>query len=214
MWLRLVPFAAQALLVKADVAAANQFDGVAELNYTQALAQVNSDSPETALVMESYARFLSDRDRVAEAKTLWARATAIRQNRVAAIASQVRVRTEAPADASIGPQTAQFISNAILSRYQTAYRVGGGVSAPVLVYKKEPEYTEEARAAKYSGAVVLRISISPEGKAYDFQLVKSLGFGLDEKAVEAVSQWKFTPGKKDGIPVAVEATIEVNFRLL
>ena len=94
------------------------------------------------------------------------------------------------------------------------FRVGGGVSAPVLLFKKEPEYSEEARKAKYQGTVVLYVQVDASGKAQNMRVVKSLGLGLDEKAMQAVSQWKFQPGKKDGKPVTVEATIEVNFRLL
>jgi TonB family protein len=94
------------------------------------------------------------------------------------------------------------------------YRVGGGVTAPVLLYKKEPEYSEEARKAKYQGTVLLYIEVDPSGKATNIRVQHSLGLGLDEKAIEAVRQWKFKPGYKDGKPVTVAATIEVNFRLL
>ncbi len=94
------------------------------------------------------------------------------------------------------------------------FRVGGGVTAPSLLWKKEPEYSEEARKAKHQGTVVLYIEVTPDGKASNMKVVKSLGLGLDEKAMEAVKQWKFQPGKKDGKPVTVAATIEVNFRLL
>jgi TonB family protein len=94
------------------------------------------------------------------------------------------------------------------------YRVGGGVTAPVLLYKKEPEYSEEARKAKYQGTVLLYIEVDPSGKAVNIRVQHSLGLGLDEKAIEAVRQWKFKPGYKDGKPVTVAATIEVNFRLL
>ena len=94
------------------------------------------------------------------------------------------------------------------------YRVGGGVSAPVLLSKTEPEYSEEARKAKHQGTVMLYVQIDPSGHATNIKVVKSLGLGLDEKAMEAVAKWKFSPGKKDGKPVTVEATIEVNFRLL
>jgi TonB family protein len=95
-----------------------------------------------------------------------------------------------------------------------AFRVGGGVSAPVLLFKKEPEYSEEARKAKYQGTVLLYIEVDPSGKATNIRVQHSLGLGLDEKAIEAVRQWKFKPGYKDGRPVTVAATIEVNFRLL
>ncbi len=94
------------------------------------------------------------------------------------------------------------------------FRVGGGVSAPQLLFKVEPEYSEEARKAKYSGTVLLYIEVDPSGRATNIRVQRSLGLGLDEKAIEAVKKWKFAPGKKDGKPVTVAATIEVNFRLL
>ncbi|MEX2260820.1 MAG: energy transducer TonB [Bryobacteraceae bacterium] len=94
------------------------------------------------------------------------------------------------------------------------FRVGGGVTAPSILYKIEPEYSEEARKAKYSGTVVLYVEVDQAGKARNLKVIKSLGLGLDEKAVEAVNKWKFRPGYKDGKPVVVAATIEVNFRLL
>jgi periplasmic protein TonB len=95
-----------------------------------------------------------------------------------------------------------------------AFRVGGGVSAPVLLSKVEPEYSEEARKAKFQGTVLLYIEVDPSGRAVNVRVVRSLGLGLDEKAVEAVKKWKFKPGYKNGQPVTVQATIEVNFRLL
>src|SRR5580658_8418750 len=95
-----------------------------------------------------------------------------------------------------------------------AFRVGGGVSAPVLLSKVEPEYSEEARKAKYQGTVLLYIEVDPSGRAENVRVVRSLGLGLDEKAIEAVKKWKFKPGYKNGQPVTVQATIEVNFRLL
>lgn len=95
-----------------------------------------------------------------------------------------------------------------------AYRIGGAVSAPVLLYKVEPEYSEEARKAKYQGVVVLKVVVDPTGRVVNPQIVRSLGLGLDEKAIEAVRKWKFRPGYKDGKPVSVIAEIEVSFRLL
>jgi periplasmic protein TonB len=94
------------------------------------------------------------------------------------------------------------------------FRVGGGVTAPSLLYKVEPEYSEEARKAKYQGTVLLYIEVDSSGHATNIRVQRSLGLGLDEKAIEAVRKWKFAPGKKDGKPVTVAATIEVNFRLL
>ncbi len=94
------------------------------------------------------------------------------------------------------------------------FRVGGGVTSPVPVYKIEPEYSEEARKAKYQGTVVLSVIIDPTGKPTNLKVLRPLGLGLDEKAIEAVQKWRFRPGTKEGKPVAVYATIEVNFRLL
>jgi TonB family protein len=94
------------------------------------------------------------------------------------------------------------------------FRVGGGVTAPLVLHKVEPEYSEEARKAKYQGTVLLYIEVDPSGRATNIKVQRSLGLGLDEKAIEAVKQWKFKPGYKDGKPVTVAATIEVNFRLL
>jgi TonB family protein len=94
------------------------------------------------------------------------------------------------------------------------YRVGGGISPPVLIYKAEPEYAEEARKAKLQGTVMLYVQISPGGKPTAMKVVKSLGLGLNQKALQAVKRWRFRPGMKAGQPVTVEATIEVNFKLL
>lgn len=94
------------------------------------------------------------------------------------------------------------------------YRVGGGVSAPIPLYKVEPEYSEEARKAKFQGTVVLSIVVDERGMPTQFKVVRPLGLGLDEKAIEAVQKWRFRPAQKDGRAVAVLATVEVNFRLL
>lgn len=184
--------ATRALLIKGNIALASGLAGVAELQYQQALAQAPPDSPEAALTMETYARFLNSQDggfRTAEALAMLDRAKPIRQALVAQIASHLT-----PGDPGA--------------------RVGGGVSAPVLTNKQEPEYSEEARIAKYQGTVVLKLVVGTDGLAHDITLVRSLGFGLDEKAAEAVSQWHFTPGTRGGVAVPVQATIEVNFRLL
>jgi TonB family protein len=96
----------------------------------------------------------------------------------------------------------------------TVYRAGNGVTQPVLIVRVEPEFSEEARKAKYSGVVQIRADIDTAGQARNLRIVKSVGMGLDEKAVEAVAKWRFRPGTKDGKPVSVSAVIEVSFRLL
>lgn len=94
------------------------------------------------------------------------------------------------------------------------FSVGGGVSAPVVLSKVDPEYSEEARKAKYSGTVALLVVVDKDGRARDIRVSRSLGLGLDEKAIEAVQKWRFRPGMKNGVAVDVRALIEVNFRLL
>ena len=86
-------------------------------------------------------------------------------------------------------------------------------TAPRLIHKVEPEYSPEAREAGLEGTVVLSVEVGTDGKAHDIRVRRSLGMGLDEKAVETVRAWKFEPGTRDGKPVAVQATIEMNFRL-
>lgn len=93
------------------------------------------------------------------------------------------------------------------------YTVGGGVTAPRALYQPDPEYSEEARRAKFQGTVVLDVVIAADGRPRDLHIIRSLGMGLDEKAVDAVHQWKFAPATKDGHPVAVRVAIEVAFRL-
>lgn len=93
------------------------------------------------------------------------------------------------------------------------YHVGGGVSVPRAIYDPEPEYSEEARKAKHQGSVVLSAIIGPDGRPRNLHVERSLGMGLDEKALEAVTKWRFAPSTKDGHPVAVQISIEVVFRL-
>ena len=95
-----------------------------------------------------------------------------------------------------------------------AYKIGGGVSAPSVLFKVEPEYSEEARKAKFQGTVVLQVVVDERGLPQQIKVTRPLGLGLDQKAIEAVAKWRFKPGLKDGKPVSVWATIEVNFRLL
>ena len=86
-----------------------------------------------------------------------------------------------------------------------AYHPGvDGVGYPTCVYCPDPKYSEEARKAKYQGTVVLQAVITPDGRATDIQVVKGPGLGLEEKAVEAVKQWRFKPANgPGGKPVAV-----------
>jgi len=93
------------------------------------------------------------------------------------------------------------------------YRVGGGVSAPKAVFTPDPEYSEEARKAKFQGVVVLWVVIGPDGHTHEVRVARPLGMGLDEKAMEAVRTWRFEPARMGGQAVAVAMNVEVSFRL-
>ncbi len=157
----------------------------AEALFKNALALQNPRSADAATTMVLYAQFLRQQGRIDEATGMEQQSTTIR----------------IPASRSTSLATGVF-------------RVGGGVAAPMLLSKVEPEYSEVARAAKYQGTVTLYVEVGPDGVAHNIKVLRSLGMGLDEKAIDAVGQWTFKPGTKDGNPVTVAASIEVNFRLL
>lgn len=100
-----------------------------------------------------------------------------------------------------------------ITSFDGVYRVGVGISPPRAIFSPDPAYSKEAEAAKYQGVCVLSLIIDPDGNPRDIKVVRHLEMGLDEKAIEAVTQWKFQPAMKDGRPVAVAINIEVNFRL-
>ncbi len=93
------------------------------------------------------------------------------------------------------------------------YSPGGGITAPRAIYSPDPDYSEEARKAKFQGTVVLWLIVGPDGHPRDIKVSRSVGMGLDQKAIDAVRTWKFEPSKKDGVPVAVQINVEVNFHL-
>jgi len=161
----------------------------AESLYRGALALQDEKSVEAATTMDLYSQLLIQVGRTDEATLMHNRAMDARK----------AARGTVPKPLDIGGGV---------------YRVGGGVSAPQLVYKLEPEYSDEARAAKFQGTVTVYVEIGPDGIARNARILQGLGLGLDEKALDAINQWKFKPGMKDGAPVTVAATIEVNFRLL
>jgi protein TonB len=92
-------------------------------------------------------------------------------------------------------------------------RIGGGVSAPVVLFAPEPEFSEEARKAKVAGNVLVYLQVDATGHPTHVRVLKGIGLGLDEKAVEAVRQYKFKPAMENGKPVAVEMNVEVNFQI-
>ena len=93
------------------------------------------------------------------------------------------------------------------------YQVGGDVSAPRLIYSTDPEFSEEARKAKFQGEVLVHLVVDATGRPTQIRVVRPVGMGLDEKAREAVAQWKFAPAKKGGVNVPVELNVAVNFQI-
>ena len=92
-------------------------------------------------------------------------------------------------------------------------RIGGGVSAPVLVFSVEPEFSEQARKAKVSGNVLVNLWVDERGNPSHVRVLRGIGLGLDEKAVEAVKQYKFKPALENGRPVLVELNVDVTFQI-
>jgi TonB family protein len=165
----------------------------AEAQFKSALALQNPRSPDAATTMVLYAQMLRRQGKIDEATELEKKSTDAR-NAV--------------------PRVATGVSASATPSGSDVYRVGGGVTAPMLVFKREPEYSEVARIAKYQGTVTLYVEVGPDGTPHNIRVLRGLGLGLDEKAIDAVSEWQFRPGTKDGVPVTVAANIEVNFRLL
>ncbi len=96
---------------------------------------------------------------------------------------------------------------------QSVHRIGGGVSPPVLVFSVEPEFSEKARKAKVGGNVLVNLYVDTNGNPIHVRVIRSVGMGLDEQAVEAVRQYKFRPAMENGKPVLVELNVEVNFQI-
>jgi protein TonB len=94
-----------------------------------------------------------------------------------------------------------------------AYVIGGGLTPPSLLSKVLPEYSDDARKARIQGIVELIVIVNADGSLTMESVNRSLGFGLDQKAIEAVKKWKFQPAAKDGKPVAMRVAISVNFTL-
>lgn len=110
--------------------------------------------------------------------------------------------------AALMPQDSAAATDA---RQEKVYKVGGNVSAPVLVHAVDAEFTQKAKRAKYQGVSVVSCVVDSDGMPQRVHTIRKLGMGLDEKAMEAVRQYRFKPGMLNGKPVAVAITIEVNF---
>ncbi len=90
----------------------------------------------------------------------------------------------------------------------------GGATKATVIHQEDPEFSDEARKARFSGEVIVAIEVDPTGKVINPRLVKSIGMGLDEKALQAALKWTFHPGTLNGKPVTTRATISMTFHLL
>jgi len=229
--------AAEAVMWQAVVRERQNRAQEAEPLYKLALSIAAPNTAEPATIMELYAKNLDRQGRLDEAREMRDKAVAIRKAIPPATAQFTRPKAQAQAGADglntivssqIGipappppPPPPAAAPGAASSPNQGELRVGGYVppsgsvmTPPKLISKVEPEYSETARAAKYQGTVVLKVDIVPDGTAQNISVQRSLGLGLEEKAIEAVRKWRFQPGTRDGQPVTTTSTIEVNFRLL
>jgi TonB family protein len=150
--------------------------------------QLGPEHIETITTLEHLARLLHKMNRAAEARPMQQRATAVRARRVAAALKRT-------------------VSGEI-------HRRAPGIRPPTLSERTEPEYTEEARIARHEGTVVLQGVIMPDGRIGNVRLVRSLGLGLDEKAVEALTRWRFEPARRGKTDLNFQASLEINFRIL
>jgi TonB family protein len=178
--------AGEAVMWMAVVRMREQNPAEAETLFNQAMSLQNPKTPEAVVTMKVFAQFLRQQARDGDASEMDARAAAMQK-----------------ANAPPAPPLSSGV-----------YRIGGGVTPPKVLQKVEPQYSPEARVARLQGTVSVTVEIGPDGLARNPQIVRGLGLGMDEKAIEAISQWHFQPGTKEGRPVTVLAAIETNFRLL
>jgi len=172
-------------------------------------------APDYADRLMAVARQYTGRSTAAGAGVAMLRHPALAE-RVAAILDAGRIRKSASVGARIGVLLAAVAVLVPLSAFQnrTVYKAGvDGVTVPKVVYKTQPSYTEEAKAAKIQGTVGLSAVINAAGRAEEITVTRSLDPGLDTNAILSLTQWTFEPGTKDGQPVDVGVAIEFNFKL-
>jgi TonB family protein len=181
-------------------------DAIAEQSYTVARMAACSESPTSQDCTMSDAQYRAQHPRYPRART----PTEILLAQIAPMTARQPNEScngvptdEKPAPSPSGQNTDLGL-----------YGIGNGVSAPVLIHSVEAEFSDEARRAKYQGVCLVSLIVDTQGNPQNIRVARSLGKGLDEKAIEAVRQYKFSPAMKDGqTPVPVMITIEVNFRL-
>ena len=110
----------------------------------------------------------------------------------------------------IGPGTGPYLGDGPPGIHPAGQH---GVTVPELVFSPEPSFSDEARKAKFQGVVLLMLIVGKDGRPYNVRVHQSLGMGLDEKAIEAVKNWRFRPAILNGQPVATQIAVQVDFHL-
>jgi TonB family protein len=194
--------------------AASRLRDEAEHAADDAVLAAGADAPDYAAQLVEVARQLQSQTALAGVSMV---RTPVLENRVTSILNSGLKRRPAGRAARWAIAAAALGLLLPLAAFQAeeAHKMGEpGLSAPKLVSRTEPQYTQEAKDGKIEGTVVVGLEVNTEGKAQNLYIIRSLDKGLDEEAIAAIKQWTFQPGEKDGKPVTVVATIEVNFRLL
>ena len=180
----------------------------------------NLDPTAKLWILRDLARVSEDRGDPHETEGLFKQILSIEEKALGPGHPNLIARLQAAADAMdrLGSQSARegFLTVAAHARHeQTVFRVGEetGVSPPLLEKVVQPSYSGEASSVAYEATVVLRLDVMPDGTPDNIHVYRCAGHGLDRKAKQAVRQWRFTPAKKDGEPVAATSTVEVNFRM-
>ena len=194
--------------------AASRLRDEAEQAADDAVLAAGADAPDYAAQLVEVARQLQSQTALAGVSMV---RTPVLENRVTSILNSALGRKPAGRAARWTIAAAALGLLLPLAAYQAdeVHKMGEpGLSPPSLINRVEPQYTEEAKNGKIEGTVTIGLEVNAEGKAQNIYIIKSLDQGLDEQAIAAIKQWTFKPGEKDGKPVIVAATIEVNFRLL
>jgi TonB family protein len=193
--------------------AASRLRDEAEHAADDAVLAAGADAPDYAAQLVEVARQLQLQTALAGVSMV---RTPVLENRVTSILNSGLARTPAGLAARWSIAAAALVLLLPLTAFQVeeVHKIGEpGLSAPALVSRTEPQYSQEAKDGKIQGTVVIGLEVNAEGKAQNLYIIRSLEKGLDENAMAAIQQWTFRPGEKDGKPVTVAATIEVNFRL-
>ena len=91
------------------------------------------------------------------------------------------------------------------------YKIGAGVTAPVLVKEVKPDYPDAVKAEGVTGLVEMEGTVEPDGTITSIRVTRSLDPRLDQEAIKALRQWQFKPGQKGGVPVRVSVNVEMTF---